>query len=200
MSEGKATDEPTFAESNENNLSGTEDQVESTKNNAAERTCLEADLVQAQDRIADLEAGLMRAHADLQNARRRAEKDVEAAHKYALERCVHEFIPVLDGLERGLSLIPADDLNQKASREGLEMTLKLFLEALTKQGVAEIAPEGEPFSPQYHQAVGIEEKSELEPNSVVRVLQKGYVLNDRLIRPAMVIVSKLPQPKPDQLV
>lgn len=147
---------------------------------------LEAALAQAD---ANKEAEL-RAHAEMQNIRRRAERDVENAHKFALEKMAGELLTVVDNLERALQAAGAADESSQALREGVEMTLSSFLTTLSKFKIEQIDPEGAPFDPQQHQAMSMIENADVEPNTVVAVLQKGYSLNGRLVRPAMVMVSK----------
>jgi len=132
---------------------------------------------------------LLRVRAELDNVRKRAARDVENAHKYALERFVTEFLPVKDSLELGLSA--AQQTADIASlHQGVELTLKMFSDALSKCGVQTVEPAGEKFNPELHQAMTMEESREAEPGTVLTVVQKGYLLNDRLIRPALVIVAK----------
>ena len=134
----------------------------------------------------------LRAQADAQNAMRRAEQDVEKARKFALERFCSELLPVVDNLERALEAAAGDQEILKPIAEGVELTLKSFLDALTKFNVEQVDPEGEPFDPQFHQAMSMVENPDVEPNTVIAVMQKGYTLNGRLVRPAMVMVSKSP--------
>ena len=137
---------------------------------------------------------LLRAKADLDNLRRRAERDVEQAHRYGLERLVQELLPVKDSLELGLSASQGEGEAVKGLREGMELTRKMLQSALEKFGVKELNPQGERFNPESHQAMSVQERADAEPNTVLLVCQKGYLLHDRLIRPAMVIVSKAPEP------
>jgi molecular chaperone GrpE len=132
----------------------------------------------------------LRAQADAQNAMRRAEQDVEKARKFALERFCSELLPVVDNLERALEATAGDQEILKPVAEGVELTLKSFLDALKKFNVETVDPEGEPFDPQFHQAMSMVENPDVEPNTVIAVMQKGYTLNGRLVRPAMVMVSK----------
>jgi len=131
----------------------------------------------------------LRAEAEMQNIRRRVEKDVANAHKFGLERFVNNILPVVDGLEKTL-----ENATDKADPviEGVELTFKLLLDVLAKESVNVLDPTGEPFDPNLHEAMSMVENPDMEPNSVFAVSQKGYVLNDRLVRPAMVIVSKAP--------
>ena len=140
--------------------------------------------------LADAREQVLRAQAEVQNTRRRAEQDVERARKYALERFCGELLPVVDNLERALESASGDDEQLRPIAEGVELTLKSFLNALGKFNIEPVDPAGEPFDPQYHQAMSSVENPDVEPNTVVAVMQKGYTLNGRLVRPAMVMVSK----------
>lgn len=131
----------------------------------------------------------LRARAELENVRRRAERDVANAHRYGLERFVNEFLPVRDSLELGISAA-GDDAGVEQVREGMELTLKLMTTAFDKLGVEVIDPSGEPFDPEVHQAMAMQEGEEGQSGSVLNVVQKGYRLNDRLVRPALVVVAK----------
>ena len=134
----------------------------------------------------------LRAQAEAQNTIRRAEQDVEKARKFALERFCNELLPVVDNLERALEAAEGDEEILKPIAEGVELTLKSFLDALQKFSIEPVSPQGEPFDPQLHQAMTMVENGEVEPNTVIAVMQKGYTLNGRLVRPAMVMVSKSP--------
>mgnify|MGYP002631257820 CR=1 FL=1 len=138
---------------------------------------------------------VLRSRADLENQRRRHERELESAHKYALERFAVELLPVKDSLEIGLSTTEATD---QALREGMELTLKQLSAAFVRFALAEINPVGEKFNPQQHQAMATQDSTEAEPNTVLAVYQKGYLLHDRVIRPAMVIVAKAPETNPEQ--
>ncbi|GAB4358534.1 MAG: nucleotide exchange factor GrpE [Gammaproteobacteria bacterium] len=131
----------------------------------------------------------LRAKAEIENLRRRAERDLENAHKYALDRIVQELLPVIDSMELGLAAAEAEGATVEKLKEGTELTLKMFLAALEKFGISQVNPEGERFDPEFHQAMTTQPVSHVEPNTVLNVFQKGYLLNDRLIRPAMVVVS-----------
>jgi len=143
-----------------------------------------------QEQLAAAQDQALRTAADLQNLRRRAEQDVEKAHKFALERFAGDLLAVVDSLERGLELTDVESEAHKAMREGMELTLKLLLDTLKRYQIEPVDPHGAPFDPQQHQAMTTEENAEVEPNTVLRVFQKGYLLNGRLLRPAMVVVSK----------
>jgi len=138
----------------------------------------------------------LRAQAEAQNARRRAEQDVEKARKFALERFAGELLPVVDNLERAMDSTAEGGEEIKPIADGVDLTLKSLLDALKKFNIEQVDPAaGEPFDPQLHQAMSMIENPDVEPNSVLHVMQKGYSLSGRLIRPAMVMVSKAPEPK-----
>ena len=142
-----------------------------------------------QQKLSTLGEQLLREQAEMQNVRRRAQRDVESAHKFALEKFATELLSVVDNLERAIGAIDAEDESQKAVAEGLELTLKTFMDVLLKHSVEPIDPEGQPFDADLHQAVSMVPNAEVEPNTVINVFQKGYTLSGRLIRPAMVVVS-----------
>ena len=133
---------------------------------------------------------MLRAAAEAQNARRRADQDVEKARKFALERFVADLLPVVDNLERAMSTIDQDDDALKSVYEGIELTYKSFQDSLGRHQVMVVDPMGEPFDPEVHQAMSMVPNADVEPNTVIDVFQKGYVLNGRLVRPAMVVVAK----------
>jgi len=144
---------------------------------------LQDDLMAAQDSV-------LRAQADAQNTKRRAEQDIEKARKFALERFAGDLLPVIDNLERALESAAGDNDAIKSIAEGVELTRKGLLDAMKKYNIETVDPAGEPFDPQLHQAMSMVENPDVEPNTVIAVMQKGYTLNGRLIRPAMVMVSK----------
>ncbi|CAI8307739.1 MAG: Protein GrpE [Cellvibrionales bacterium UBA7375] len=142
-----------------------------------------------QQKLSTLGEQLLREQAEMQNVRRRAQRDIESAHKYALEKFATELLSVVDNLERAIDAIDEDDESQKSVAEGLELTLKSFSEVLAKYNVEAVEPQGQPFDADLHQAVSTVPNKDVEPNTVINVFQKGYTLNGRLIRPAMVVVS-----------
>lgn len=144
---------------------------------------LEAELDEAKDQA-------IRAAAEVQNIRRRAEKDVESARRYALEKFAQELLPVIDNLDRALDTADTSQEAVQSIVEGVELTRKSFIDVLAKFNVEQVSPEGEPFDPQLHEAMSMIENKEVEPNTVLNVVQKGYTLNGRLIRAAMVVVSR----------
>ncbi len=133
---------------------------------------------------------LVRTQAQLDNLRKRHERELENAHKFALERFVNELLPVRDSMEMGLAAAQEESSTIDHLREGTALTLKLFSDVMEKFNVVQIDPEGQPFDPELHQAMSMQRRSDVPPNTVVVVVQKGYTLNGRLVRPAMVIVSQ----------
>ena len=149
-------------------------------------------IARLEDAVSSAHDEALRAQAEAQNTIRRAEQDVEKARKFALERFCNELLPVVDNLERALEAAEGEEEILKPIAEGVELTLKSFLDALQKFSIEPVSPQGEPFDPQLHQAMTMVENGEVEPNTVIAVMQKGYTLNGRLVRPAMVMVSKSP--------
>ncbi len=148
---------------------------------------LEEQLKQAQINERD---AMLRARAEVENIRRRTEQDVEKAHKFALEKFANELLPVIDNLERALEAADRTNETLLPMVEGIELTLKSFIDAVGKFGVEVVSDTHVPFNPEVHQAMTMMESDQHEPNQVMLVMQKGYTLNGRLLRPAMVAVSK----------
>lgn len=146
-------------------------------------------LAEAQAEVAAVKDQMLRIQAEMQNVRRRAELDVEKAHKFAVEKFANEMVTVVDNLERGLAAAPEEEAT-KVIRDGMAMTLDGLINGLARFNVAQVNPEGETFNPELHQAMSMVENPDLAPNTVMAVMQKGYTLNSRLLRPAMVMVSK----------
>ncbi len=130
---------------------------------------------------------LLRTKAEMENLRRRTQKDLESAHKFAVEKFVLELLPIKDSMELGLA---NENVDAQALREGMQLTLNMLQNAFGKFKIAEINPLEQKFDPELHQAMSVQPNDEVEPNTVIAVMQKGYTLNDRLVRPAMVMVSK----------
>lgn len=151
---------------------------------------LELALAAAQQTVADQKDSVIRAKAEVDNVRRRSAQDVEKARKFALEKFAGELLPVVDNLERAIASFDKEDETQKPMLEGVELTLQSFLSTLEKFDVKAIDPQDQPFNPEQHQAMSMQEVEGVAPNTVIAVMQKGYELNGRLIRPAMVMVSK----------
>ncbi len=152
---------------------------------------LKARLAAAESKVRD---EVLRAQAEIQNIHRRAERDVVNAHKYGQEKLIKELLAVVDSIERGLQTLDEQGGEMTAAvktlRDGSELTLKMFLDTLAKFQVKQINPHGEPFNPQFHEAISMVPNPDVEPNSVIAVVQKGYTLSERLVRPAMVVVAK----------
>ncbi len=151
---------------------------------------LAQELAKAQATIKDYWDQIMRLNAEIENNRKRAQRDIEHAHKYAISNLIESLLPVTDSMELGLDASQADNASLDSIREGMSMTLNMFLQTLEKNGVQAVDPLGEKFNPEHHQAMSMQEDAEAKPNTVLTVMQKGYLLNDRLVRPAMVVVSK----------
>ena len=159
----------------------------------SEADSLEAKLAALTEQLADAKDDQLRVQAEMQNLRRRAERDVESAHKFGLEKLINGLLPVLDNLDRAIGAVPeesADNEAVKALLEGVELTRKSATDVLTRFSVEVLEPFGEPFDPQFHEAMTMVPSATAEPNSVVDVLQKGYTLNGRLLRAAMVVIAK----------
>jgi molecular chaperone GrpE len=151
---------------------------------------LQQALLEADERAKNHWEQYVRAAAELDNVRKRAQRDIEAANRYGLEKFAAELLPVKDSLELAVQNAPRADV--KSLREGQEATLQLLSRALEKLGITMIDPVGEPFDPARHEAMMTQESSTAEPNSVLKVVQPGYELNGRLLRPARVIVARAP--------
>ena len=150
----------------------------------------EAELAEAREKAEEHWNLYLRAAAEVENVRKRATRDVEHAHRFALESFSRELLAVVDSLEMGLAA--ADNADAEALREGSEATCKLLKKTLERFGVLEVDPEGEPFDPEFHEAMSMMPSDNVEPGSVAQVIQKGYALNGRLLRPARVIVAAEP--------
>ena len=153
---------------------------------------LQQQLAEAQDQAQQERERAIRAAAEMENLRRRAAMDVEKAHKFALEKFAGELLPVIDSLERALEMSDRENEQLKPTLEGVELTLRSMLNAVGKFGVLPIDPQGEGFDPNRHQAMSMVENPNVAPNTVLAVMQKGYELNGRVIRPAMVMLAKAP--------
>ena len=167
------------------NEEATEEVVEISRDAALEEAL--AKLAEAEDRA-------LRAVAEAENVRKRADKAVESAHKYALESLTEKLLPVLDSFEKAVETAAdndgENDSSVQATLDGIELSYRLFIDVLQKTGIESIDPTGEPFNPEYHEAMSMLENPDAEPGSVLEVVQKGYTLNDRLVRPARVLVAK----------
>jgi molecular chaperone GrpE len=166
----------------------TEQQADSESTASDEH--LQQQLAEAEAKAKEHWDQLLRVKAEQENLRRRHEREVENAHKYALERFAQDLLPVIDSLEMGAEAAAGEGATLEKVREGTELTLKMLLSTMERFGIQAVHPEGEPFNPEYHQAMSMLESPEHAANTVMNVMQKGYTLNERLIRPAMVVVSK----------
>jgi len=155
-----------------------------------ELSTLRAQLSDSEERVASQQDQLLRIQAEMENQRKRAQNDVTKAHKFALEKIALDLLPVKDSLEMGLVAATADDAEPSKIIEGSELTLKMLAQALEKYNIVELNPVDEKFDPEFHQAMSMQPVEGKEPNTVASVMQKGYTLNDRLIRPALVMVAK----------
>ena len=151
---------------------------------------VQAELEVALVKVDEQQADVLRAQAEAQNVRRRSEQDVAKAHKFGQEKLMTEVVSLLDNLGRAIEAGSADGASLKGLLEGVEMSQKMLLDGLQKFNVTQLDPHGEPFNPELHEAMTAVPNPDLEPNTVMEVFQKGYTLNGRLVRPAMVVVSK----------
>lgn len=188
----EAADDPNEASSSEfERASADQDAAEQDRSKTPEASSAHggAAAEDPDDQIAALKDQLLRAAAEMENVRRRSARDVEKAHKFALERFTSDLLPVVDSLEKAIeAAADADADNARVLTEGVQLSLKLFLGVLEKAGVVQIDPLGEPFDPQSHEAMAMVPNPDAEPNSVMEVMQKGYSLNGRLVRAAKVVV------------
>ena len=162
---------------------GTEDAGESVES-------LKQQLAEARQKAEENWNQFLRARAELENVRRRAERDVEQAHKYAIEKLATELLAVKDSLEMGVQAANEPGADVAKLREGSELTLKMMNQLMERFAIKPMDPLGEKFDPERHEAMAAQESAEHDPNTVIHVVQKGYLLHDRLLRPAMVIVAK----------
>jgi len=165
------------------NRSRTDDQVQ------VETDELSQKLAEYENKLGEMREVLLRERAEIENQRKRLQRDLEQARRYANEKLLSELLPVCDNLERGLAVENADT---GALREGMNLTLKALLKVAENNGLKSIDPLGQPFDPELHQAMSVVESAEIQPDHVISVMQKGYILNDRLLRPALVAVAKAP--------
>ena len=153
---------------------------------------LTSQLAQAQQALHDQKEGALRALAEGENAKRRAETEIDKARKFALEKFAGDLLPVIDSLDQAVRYADPENEALKPILDGLELTQKTFNDTVTKHGLVVLDPQGEPFNPEQHQAMSMQESADVAPNTVIAVVQKGYEINGRLLRPAMVMVSKAP--------
>ena len=182
-------------EKNENPVEETVENVEAVLDeeisaSEGDADAMSSELAALQKKADDHYDQLVRAHAEIENLKRRHTQELEKAHKYALDKFVGELLTIWDSLELGLQAAQNDEADVASLREGTELTVKMFGDVMEKFNVERINPEGEVFNPEFHQAMSMVPNAEMAPNTVMAVMQKGVSLNGRLIRPAMVVVSQ----------
>jgi molecular chaperone GrpE len=184
-------------ESAEPNVETTEEQV--TEQSDVDVAALQAELDQAKAELAEVKDASLRVQAEMQNVRRRAEQDVEKAHKFGAEKMAKELLDVADNLDRALQASEADKEQDtvKPLYEGVAMTRDGLTQMMAKFKIDMVDPMGEAFNPELHQAMSMIEQPDVAPNTVIAVMQKGYTLSGRLLRPAMVVVAKGGKPQVD---
>lgn len=187
QNQAQAIDEADAAEIEPAGQNEVADEADSSQEDQQELTKL---LEDARAKADDHWDQLMRTRAELENLRKRNQRDLENAHKFALEKFSMDLLQVWDSLELGHQAALDEQVDVDRLREGTELTLKLLVDVMNKHGVDQVDPDGEPFNPEFHQAMSMQERDDVAPNTVVAVMQKGYQLNSRLLRPAMVMVSK----------
>ncbi|MBK2124246.1 nucleotide exchange factor GrpE [Fangia hongkongensis] len=181
-------------------MAAVQDEVDATDNqNAALKAkidALEAKINANEQKVLEAKDSVLRAHAEMENIRRRAQKDVESAHKYSLEKFANALLPVLDSMEKAVEAAAhAQNAEEMAKgvtsmAEGVELTMKMLVDTMEKFGVEQIDPQGEAFDPNEHEAMAMQPHPEFDDNQVMDVFQKGYKLNNRIVRPARVVVVK----------
>jgi molecular chaperone GrpE len=173
---------------------GTEDEPGAEVDTGAEtetvEESIEQQLDQAQATIKEYWEQILRLKAEIENNRKRSVRDIENAHKYALRNFSESLLPIVDSMEMAQKAAEAENASLESIIEGTELTMSMFIQVLEKHGLQELDPIGEKFDPEQHQAISMVEDKSAEPNTVISVMQKGFMLNERLVRPAMVIVSK----------
>lgn len=181
-------------EESDRDLAGETLNPEATADQATQQSDPAGEVASLKERLEQVEKSLseadLRARAEIQNVRKRAERDVEQAHKFALEKFAGDILAVADSLERALATLDPDNEAFKPAREGTELTLKMLLDVFARYGIEQVDPQGQAFNPELHEAMTMVPNPDLAPNTVVDVLEKGYTLNGRLLRPARVVVSK----------
>ena len=191
--EADADNAATSGEPDESLATANDDDAGQPGSDSGAETSLEAQLEALSAQLSSAKDQQLRTQAEMQNLRRRAERDVEKAHKFGLEKLINGLLPVLDNFDRAIAAVPeaaADDEVVKSLLEGVELTRKTALDVLKTFSVEVLEPYGEPFNPEFHQAMTMVPSPTAEPNSVIDVLQKGYTLNGRLLRAAMVVIAK----------
>jgi molecular chaperone GrpE len=178
--------------------SGEEQETKMSKDETNKLEQLQQELDETKAKAEENWNEYLRACAELENTKRRMQRDIESAHKFAVEKFIVELLPVKDSLEMGLNASKENNGNIEKLIEGMELTLKMFSDAVNKFGVEVLDPIDQPFNPEFHQAMSMQESNVKPQNTVLAVMQKGYTMHGRLVRPAMVVVSKGPANPADQ--
>jgi len=173
-------------------------EINMSKNEIKQLEQLQKELEESKAKAEENWNEYLRACAELENTKRRMQRDLENAHKFAVEKFIVELLPVKDSLEMGLEASKENNGNIEKLIEGMELTLKMFSDAVNKFGVEVVNPVDQPFNPEFHQAMAMQESNTKPQNTVLAVMQKGYTMHGRLVRPAMVVVSKGSANPPDQ--
>ena len=185
-------DQMADAQSQQPENEGDEQAAEAQSEELTEQQRLQAELEAVQAKADENWDKLLRSQAELDNVRKRAQRDIENARKYALEGIANELLPVRDSLELGLDAINKEDATVQSAKDGLQLIHQMLAKLMEQHGISAVDPAGEAFNPEKHQAMSMQETTEQPANTVLSVMQKGYTLNDRLLRPAMVVVAKAP--------
>jgi molecular chaperone GrpE len=178
--------------------SSKEQEIKMSKDEKKSLERLRQDLEETKSKAEENWNEYLRACAELENTKRRMQRDIENAHKFSVEKFITELLPVKDSLELGLAASKENNGNLEKLIEGVELTLKMFSDAVNKFGVEVVNPVDQPFDPEFHQAMAMQESNVVPQNTVIAVMQKGYIMHGRLVRPAMVVVSKGPANPTDQ--
>jgi len=165
-------------------------QADSESETEAGEQSIEQQLEQAQATIKEYWEQILRLKAEIENNRKRSIRDVESAHKFALRNFSESLLPILDSMEMAQKAAEAENASLESIIEGTQLTMNMFTQVLEKHGLQQVDPIGEKFNPEQHQAISMVDAGDVESNTVISVMQKGFLLNDRLVRPAMVVVSK----------
>ena len=177
-----------MSETEKHDIENPTPEAEATSSGANEG--LEKELSDAHAKLGEHQEAMLRLRAEMENLRKRNLREVENARKFALERFMGDLLEVRDSLERGLDAVAAGDATLEQLKEGKELTHRMLVKAMTQHGLVELNPEGEKFDPEKHEAMSLVPSESVEPDTIVTVVQKGYMLNDRLIRPARVLVAR----------
>lgn len=165
-------------------------EVETDSETETSEQSIEQQLDQAQATIKEYWEQILRLKAEIENNRKRSIRDIEHAHKFALRNFSESLLPIIDSMEMAQKAAEAENASLESIIEGAQLTMSMFAQVLEKHGLQQVDPVGEKFDPEQHQAISMVDAEDVEPNTVISVMQKGFLLNDRLVRPAMVVVSK----------